>query len=1305
MIHSRVTPPRFRTSRRRWLCSLALLASVWGGSTVQAQQSPDMVFQRSPGSPPAQASASASAFPQSNIFGEPNPEDNGVGGVGVLGRIGHIAGDTIERADSITYFDLSPFMFVEDTYLFGDGRLFLTNEGQMGGSAGLGLRQYFPRTDMVLGASGWYDKDESRGVAFEQLGLSLELFSQFMDIRSNWHTGMGTRTKSLGTSIVADSAVFTGHNITFSKQEDFSSAADMVDVMVTVPIPGEAAQSVNLEASAGYYRVFTPGLATPAIDGFKLRVDADFLDRVVHVYSELTQDPVFDTNVVIAADVNYWHHLESRPRFGASQFNRIAQWVRRNRNVVTVDSAIVTTGVPAINPNTGLAYYVNHVRNVPAPPPNNFPAPAGTGTVDTPFQFIDEAQVAVPNADIIFVHANSVYNNRPLIFSDNEMILGEGVPHTIPVQGLSTPLTLPRATTGASRPVFQNTVGVAASSGAAVKLANNVTFAGFDINDTTGIGVIGDGIDTATLRDIRITGTTGAGSHGLFLRNTTGTIAVQNTSIADTIGNAFFVDGGDASIVYSSGTITNSSGYAVLVQNNTGTVNLNGTTTTDTGGNGIRVFNSTGQTTLGRSTLTNSLGTALEIVDVSGGVSLLDDLLITNPTGDGILIDNLSGGFNALQTVTINGRNQIGINLLDINSTGTVIFSDDVTIGTRSAGGVNDHAINFQSSEGVVSFADVSIAGSAGAGFNIGDRAALAINRNTGRLSVLGTTTIDNAVGSSIQVLNDGSTVTFNGGTISNRGSHGIEVLNHGGTTNFGGVTTISNELDSIDSAVDVRDSSGSIQFGNIIATDTIGPDPGVLINNNTGSVGFTGLSVESTSTTALDAQDNSSLTIGGGTLLASSARAVTMINNAAFNVVFDEITTDGSDYGILVENDAALFARAGTFRVLGDGQNLSSGGSISGKSIAGASFFNVNTVDLEFSDYNLNAVGIETEQVSSLVLLGDQIVSSTSFGLDVLNTISTRIQGSGFDSNAGINQVRIRASQTLNSISTPATPNYSIIIRNNIFRDSDTPAQVGAGDMIDISTLATANNSTLSLLVENNGSTISGGAVGFTSNRTAGNAVISTRWNGDIGASFLNNHIRMSDADDQLGVRLVSSRVSAVNNVVYAGNVLNDGGGIGDTGILFDFFGRTNISVVNNFGADANGNAAVNGFTMTGDATDSGGERAVDLIFRNTNNVIDVSRNFISFDTTDGTGIIFETINGPSSVNMDGNNIVLFDDGFGNDEVGIRFASVVGNITLTSAANQNNIVLPSPFTTVDPLVIPAGVSTGTFLINGQRLP
>jgi hypothetical protein len=425
------------------------------------------------------------------------------------------------------------------------------------------------------------------------------------------------------------------------------------------------------------------------------------------------------------------------------------------------------------------------------------------------------------------------------------------------------------------------------------------------------------------------------------------------------------------------------------------------------------------------------------------------------------------------------------------------------------------------------------------------------------------------------------------------------------------------------------------------------------------------------------------------------------MIDNTAFAVQFDAVSSSSSDYGIFVDNDPAFFDHPGTFSVLGDGATLASGGTITGASIAGASITNVNSVGLRFIDFTTNTVGVLTDEVRSLTLVGDQIIGSTSFGLDVLDSPRVLIQQSVFDSNQGFNQVRIQATQALNPVVTPNLPAYNISIIDNIFTDSTNLANVGLGDMINIFNTSTANNSNLSLLVQNNGRTNAGGVVGITSNRLAGNAAISTTWNGPVLATYSGNNIRLSALGGQIGTRLITTRTSTANDVVYSGNVFNDGGGSLDTGLRFDFSGATNLSIINNFGVDANNVAVVDGFTMNGglNALDT----AIDLLFRSPGNAINISDNRINFSSFDGTGILFETISGPSTVNMDGNRIVMFDDGFLPNEQGILFQSVTGTIALSST--RNNVVLPQGLITTRPLTIPAGVSTGSLLINGARVP
>ncbi len=121
----------------------------------------------------------------------------------------------------------------------------------------------------------------------------------------------------------------------------------------------------------------------------------------------------------------------------------------------------------------------------------------------------------------------------------------------------------------------------------------------------------------------------------------------------------------------------------------------------------------------------------------------------------------------------------------------------------------------------------------------------------------------------------------------------------------------------------------------------------------------------------------------------------------------------------------------------------------------------------------------------------------------------------------------------------------------------------------------------------------------------------------------------------------------------------------------------------------------------MSGAALDT----AIDLVFRAPGNAIDISRNRITFNSIDGTGILFEDIQGPSTVNFDGNRILMFDDFFLPNERGIFFQAATGNTTLSSTQSQNNIIQNqngTTFPTTVPVTTAPGV-TGNLLINGQN--
>ena len=81
--------------------------------------------------------------------------------------------ETFGRDESITPLEFLPYYRWPDQLLFNHVRLFVGNTGNFGGNFGLGYRFATDWAD-ALGASFWYDTDDTTGFLFQQTGVSLE---------------------------------------------------------------------------------------------------------------------------------------------------------------------------------------------------------------------------------------------------------------------------------------------------------------------------------------------------------------------------------------------------------------------------------------------------------------------------------------------------------------------------------------------------------------------------------------------------------------------------------------------------------------------------------------------------------------------------------------------------------------------------------------------------------------------------------------------------------------------------------------------------------------------------------------------------------------------------------------------------------------------------------------------------------------------------------------------------------------------------------------------------------------------------
>lgn len=892
----------------------------------------------------------------------PGPEEATVGGMGFKGRIGHEAGETVGRRQSISYFDLSPYIFQDNDVFFGEGRLALGNNGQVGGTAGGGFRRFFPGINSIGGFSAWWDGDDTRGAAFQQWGVSGEILTEWLDVRTNFYFPYGDTFQITGerfepgTQQFVNSPDGVGTNILFQRRIFTATAMRGFDLMFTAPVPSEVAQHINLETSAGFYHFSADEGTVDKVWGWKLRFDADIWERFSHMFLEVMHDKVFKTNVVFGVDINYWNKLEHRPRIGHSQYHRLAEWTRRNRTVVTFEGSFLGTPEVAINPTTSLPYLVYQVDS-------NDGFPTGPGTLERPF---DDLQTAIDflnpdgrNADIIFAQGNSVFTSPIVINVDNMQVIGEeeNPSITIPVVGLTDEILLPTVTpVPFDKPVIRDVAGPAVTLA-----ANNTRFAAIDITNVTGgPAILADGVDGAEINQVTITTVNDPDGNGIELNNNTGLILLEDIIIRDTEGTAFLVDGGTANILFvGSNLIDNttnshaSHGFSVQILDAGGSVNLSNTLIEDIGGTGIQVVGSvpgasTAGVTFSDVNLLNTVvpaGTgAVYIFNHSGAVNFTGDITIDNALGDSLVIRDLqpTGSVTSLNAANVNVLNRNGIGLLVDNiqedsagtQAGSVVFNGATNISGVTSG--TDPAILFRSDVGVLNFVGlVSINGSGGDGVEITPVAGTGIG--AARFLADSALTINNVFGTSFfvhDITSEGHRVVTNGMTIGFRGApgsvtpngDGISVSNYAGTANFLGTNLINNELNSFGRAVNVINNSGVIAFQNvtvdnargIVTTGTYNPFFGVRVFNNTNDVSgvsFGSLNVESLNATAVSFDSNAFVTVGTGIIDATNGRGIEIINTQRIGsslqpgtlppiheITFESISASNSDYGILIE-------------------------------------------------------------------------------------------------------------------------------------------------------------------------------------------------------------------------------------------------------------------------------------------------------------------------------------------------------------------------------------------------------------------
>ncbi|MFO1020091.1 MAG: inverse autotransporter beta domain-containing protein [Planctomycetales bacterium] len=846
-------------------------------------------------------------------------------GAGIKGGLGHRFGQAPGQDDGITPAELMPYYLMDEAILFGDLRTFATDIGRFGTNVGVGGRYYNEYMRRLFGGSIWYDIDDSSKATFHQIGFNLETRGQYFDVHGNYYLPVSNTEKQLNQAVIPGSARFVGHQFWYDQARLLVTAMQGGDIELGVPIPGGYTDAHDVRIfGAGY---MYQGGDQPNISGGRGGLTFNPMSNI-GVLVQVSHDNYYDTSVMVGLTWTWSGMLFDDATPGRRHiFDRIAEGVRRNYNIVSPQRTIIENNVIARNPLTGQAYEFNHVAS--------YAPTGGDGTVEHPFSTIAGAQG--PASDVIFVHAGSVFSGSAaqITLTSGQKLWGEsaGMDYRLLSRDFGT-ILLPHATSGADRPELN------AAPANAITLASNTELAGFVINSPAGYGISGTGVHDISIRGVDVNN---SGGDGIHLTNLSG-----SNSLSD--------------------------------------IGINGSH-----GSGLALVNASGTTSIGALAIANTIGHGVDISGGTGTIQFQKPVSLSNISGASVNIDGLDAAGNVLfGNLDISGRNGIGIHLNDVaghvgfsgttnigtpnggtaaaidfqGSTGTVEFQ---TINIASSGG-EGILIGNNTSDNTGQFTVhglTTIQNTASAAIRVFDDAAQV---NFGDVTVSGRF----AQG----ILLDGSRgpVNFNGTTnISNAnhsGADGVLITNTSGNVTF-----------DVLNLTQVFGSSGLHLLGNSATTyaaelNISGDHATGLLANNGGRLNVDAGTIAMTAGPAVDMQS----TTMGVTLTSvsadSSGYGVRLMNTpGTFNITGDG-TTDGSG-GTIAQNDTGIqLINAGNVNIA----RVNLQNNDTGIYTQGTQSLTVNNTRIvDSTNYAIDSVNTQNMTIQNSWLANENIFSSNS--------------------------------------------------------------------------------------------------------------------------------------------------------------------------------------------------------------------------------------------------------------------------------------------------------------------------------------
>ena len=559
-----------------------------------------------------------------------------------------------------------------------DGRWLLEVRGHISEEGGyfgnFGIERVFTvqaaNADVSLAA--WFDYDDDQDAfavadTLESWGVTAKIKTRHWDLIANGYFPIGTSDMSQGT----EGNPFFENSLILVPGID--SGLEGFDVTVRTR-PSKLA-FVNGTFDFGGY-----GYNSDLVEFFgggRARLSMQ-LFRGMIISGEFNFDDRFDATGLLGVTLLYG----GNPRGNEySPVGKDLERTVRNDHIVRFNQDVI----PAIDPDTGLAYNVIHVDNTAGP--------GGTGTFEDPFGTLAEAEAAGATDDIIYVASGdgtvTGYADG-IALQDGQKLLGEGVEHAIPIANGPEfgDVFLVETGTPGVRPVITGS-----NNGSAVEVASRNTIRGFEIDGTQAVGGMANGISGSLL----VTNTDGiiedvmirsAIISGINITNLAGDWTFARNDIQDNgFSGISLVDACDPTSVFNFDSNIASNNLVAngieIINYDTMEINFTNNITDGNGGDGILLQGFKGDDAIGSQIVIDNhlarsnLGIGISVVDGAGnltisnsviGTEIDDDLLILG----GPITGNEGGGVNIVDFVT-EGDDMVLLSGNDINTNGAGI--------------------------------------------------------------------------------------------------------------------------------------------------------------------------------------------------------------------------------------------------------------------------------------------------------------------------------------------------------------------------------------------------------------------------------------------------------------------------------------------------------------------------------------------------------------------------------------------------------------------------------------------------------